>query len=910
MGLLPFGSVTPPATFTGLGKVRQTVYNVLDYGVKGDTNTVSDGAITSGLAVLTSATAGFTAADVGKTINVFGAGAAGATLSTTIVGFTNSTTVTLTATASSTVTNKKVVYGTDDTTVLNNVLAKASNNPCTVLMPRGKTFFISLPLVMYSNTQLDARGATIIESSGSNCNMLNNLGFTATKDVSDGHTTNTSTTITSATIGFTQADVGASISMNGADTGSTKLVTKIVSVTNATTAVVAQAAGNTNSASRFRIYYRDTDIEAMGGFWDQQDNGDTSHLYGNGLNFRHLDRLYVHDLIHSGTKCKNSVSPGDVYNYTIKNITVLIPGGGVGVVDGVHTVGPATFGRIENIHGTTGDDFVALIPTDYSQFDDTAGSISDIDISGVFPDNAMAAIKIIGGTGKKVRDVRISGVHGNCYRSAVAIWDDTTGPCDIDGVVIEDVNVVNGNGFPLVEIKCSAGKNITFRDFSYRTALDSQDIFLLDGSYNLNSIVIDGLVIEAGTNLNIVNASTAGTVNSLSISHLRILNSSVTTKGVLVPSTATINRVTFDKVDGIMANNSNALLDDSGHVTFASFNNINLKSGGQLINLQSTADALAVVANNIILDSAYQIANVSAALTMSLTNAYVNPTQSQLFNLVGAGASLEVRGRGLINPNNITAFTRDGSQTVRLVHAEMQADSATVAHNNGDTFQNTNASAATGVGVVQLTTGLTDNNGNAALKLTATGSAVNQVTLANAATGNNPQFSATGTDSNVGILYVTKGTGRHLFQPGSDAVNAFSVRTAAGTTSVVNVDTVSNRVGIGANIGPNSILQVGGPIATAYVTKSGNYTLTGTDSTVVASGSGTTITLPTAVGITGRRYIVKRVDTTNTITVNTTSAQTIDGASSVSLSSNFMAVEVQSDGANWQVIGEVSTTIL
>ena len=56
-------------------------------------------------------------------------------------------------------------------------------------------------------------------------------------------------------------------------------------------------------------------------------------------------------------------------------------------------------------------------------------------------------------------------------------------------------------------------------------------------------------------------------------------------------------------------------------------------------------------------------------------------------------------------------------------------------------------------------TSVLDTGGNELLLLTATGSAVNEVTLANAATGNNPSFSASGGDDNIGIDLKTKGTG-------------------------------------------------------------------------------------------------------------------------------------------------------
>lgn len=58
-----------------------------------------------------------------------------------------------------------------------------------------------------------------------------------------------------------------------------------------------------------------------------------------------------------------------------------------------------------------------------------------------------------------------------------------------------------------------------------------------------------------------------------------------------------------------------------------------------------------------------------------------------------------------------------------------------------------------------ITTGINDANTNEILKFSATGSAVNEITLANAATGGNPSLSATGTDTNVGLEVSPKGTG-------------------------------------------------------------------------------------------------------------------------------------------------------
>jgi len=58
----------------------------------------------------------------------------------------------------------------------------------------------------------------------------------------------------------------------------------------------------------------------------------------------------------------------------------------------------------------------------------------------------------------------------------------------------------------------------------------------------------------------------------------------------------------------------------------------------------------------------------------------------------------------------------------------------------------------------KIGTSILDTNGNELLLLTATGSAVNELTLANAASGNAPSITASG-ETNVSINLIPKGTG-------------------------------------------------------------------------------------------------------------------------------------------------------
>ena len=56
-------------------------------------------------------------------------------------------------------------------------------------------------------------------------------------------------------------------------------------------------------------------------------------------------------------------------------------------------------------------------------------------------------------------------------------------------------------------------------------------------------------------------------------------------------------------------------------------------------------------------------------------------------------------------------------------------------------------------------TSILDTNGNELFKLTATSSAVNEITYNNAATGNKPTLTASGDDTNIGVSIQPKGSG-------------------------------------------------------------------------------------------------------------------------------------------------------
>jgi len=163
----------------------------------------------------------------------------------------------------------------------------------------------------------------------------------------------------------------------------------------------------------------------------------------------------------------------------------------------------------------------------------------------------------------------------------------------------------------------------------------------------------------------------------------------------------------------------------------------------------------------------------------------------------GTGAALAHRmleftgtisaGRNVTIPIDVQTFyflknSTSGSQTVTFKYVSGSGSSVAVA-NGATKIVFASANDGTNPDIIELPTGdvtltgtetltnktltspkigtsILDTNGNELFLLTATGSAINQLTYANAAAGNAPSFTASGGDSNININLVPKGTGQ------------------------------------------------------------------------------------------------------------------------------------------------------
>jgi hypothetical protein len=124
------------------------------------------------------------------------------------------------------------------------------------------------------------------------------------------------------------------------------------------------------------------------------------------------------------------------------------------------------------------------------------------------------------------------------------------------------------------------------------------------------------------------------------------------------------------------------------------------------------------------------------------------------------------------------------------------------------------------------------------------------------------------------------------------------------------VTTVNAQVGIGT-VSPNSTLAVSGSFSAGYRSFTANTTASSTDYTLVFTGTvAASVTLPDATTCIGRIYQIKNASLfgpTPVVTINTTSAQTIDGIASWLLNQTYQSLMLVSNGTNWQISAQTSS---
>jgi hypothetical protein len=186
-------------------------------------------------------------------------------------------------------------------------------------------------------------------------------------------------------------------------------------------------------------------------------------------------------------------------------------------------------------------------------------------------------------------------------------------------------------------------------------------------------------------------------------------------------------------------------------------------------NVGSVASHFPDAENGFTTTTSGSVASGASTVGLNSVAGYTNG-QPAVFVIEPTSATAKQTFTGIIDTSGVqvtsVVWTAGTNQTHALgvtvvdyataTHIAMISKGLLVEHTQAGRHTIGSSSTLTSTKVI---TDLSDTNGNELIKVTATGSAVNEVTLANAATGNNPSITASGGDTNVTMRLQGKGTG-------------------------------------------------------------------------------------------------------------------------------------------------------
>jgi hypothetical protein len=277
------------------------------------------------------------------------------------------------------------------------------------------------------------------------------------------------------------------------------------------------------------------------------------------------------------------------------------------------------------------------------------------------------------------------------------------------------------------------------------------------------------------------------------------------------PSVATL-AVTIDEsqnlaVAGLLKAGSTptTLTDAAGKILSAALNTVAAAQGGFGADVSAAAGVPLFAAGVPTFTGTSGTGNFARVTSPSFVTPTLGVASATSINKVAitapaTGATLAIaEGKTLTVSNSITIAGTDAMVMT------FPSTSATIARTDaGQVFTGQNTFTSP-----KVLTDISDTNGNELIKVTATTSAVNEITVANAATAGRPTITASGNDTNIGLTIQSKGTGTVRITDTSGST-LFEVNRAAGRVEAPGFYT---RTSDGAALTDSSGLTIGGTLS-------------------------------------------------------------------------------------------------
>jgi hypothetical protein len=564
--------------------------------------------------------------------------------------------------------------GAADSSAAIQALATANPGKLIRVLP-GATYKMSNRLVLKSGTTLDLSGATLNWIGWNGELIVNSAMANPQRTVADAVTTATSTTVTSATAAFTSADVGRSVTIAGAWGSGNPMAANITAVTDAQTVTLDTPAATTTSGAALSVYDRDSDIAIIGGRLTRDSTVSNTH----GICIRRADRVKIAPASITTLNGKYAINVGHVTDYSVQDVVIS------SVSDGVHINGPADRGLVRNISGDSSDDFVAVIANEYPSQAFVNGDITNLHINDIkrrAGGTSGTAVRVLSGTGSKIRNLHITDVSGVSNRHMVGLIDDGTFPAtigqDTDNVVIRGVTGTPGSGYALVGLQGSGLSGVAVSGLVLDPLASASCLAIAVAGTTGGKLTLDARGVECASGLGntLISLATGSTWRGVTISGIHFVGKSDKTAGRVLACAASGQGPV--KLSGISVVNGNAVC------------YINPSSGTVILHL---SDLHVTGGSSIGVNVAGACAVTGSINGWSET---VNPDFG-VFGLTVSGATCDMI---MTNIRTAAAFYRSLTQTGRVNGADCKLAVDRLTPNAGDMVYNSNASLAVGAGAV------------------------------------------------------------------------------------------------------------------------------------------------------------------------------------------------------------------
>ena len=161
-----------------------------------------------------------------------------------------------------------------------------------------------------------------------------------------------------------------------------------------------------------------------------------------------------------------------------------------------------------------------------------------------------------------------------------------------------------------------------------------------------------------------------------------------------------------------------------------------------------------------------------------------NPTQDNIITLpdstgtVTLDNTIQTLTNKTLTAPTISTITNTGTLTLPTSTDTLVGRATT------DTLTNKTLTSPT-INTPKIGTSINDTTGNEVIKITATGSAVNELTIANGASTTGPTLSATGGGTNLNIIMTPKGTGSVELNKAAFSSSTITANGAASTAATL-----------------------------------------------------------------------------------------------------------------------------